>query len=76
MSLVIERDVISVNELDPLRDEGLEHFGKLARAGVDVYGRTVNGSIHAGDCLAGAWCPEMMEATLRDIRSFADRLSA
>jgi acetyl esterase len=67
---------ISVNELDPLRDEGLEHFAKLAAAGVSVYSRTVNGSIHAGDCLSAAWCPEQMSATLRDIKGFSDGLQA
>ena len=41
--------MISVNELDPLRDEGLAFYRKLAQAGVSVVARTVNGTPHAGD---------------------------
>ena len=63
---------ISVNELDPFRDEGLEHYRKLVAAGVRVYARTVNGSIHAGDGLMCAWCPEATTATIQDIKSFCD----
>jgi acetyl esterase len=67
---------ISVNELDPLRDEGLEHYRKLVAAGVSVYARTVNGSIHAGDVGAMAtWCPEACANTVADIKSFSDGLS-
>eukprot|EP01052_Picozoa_sp_SAG31_P044612 SAG31_NODE_7846_length_1583_cov_3.441375_2_plen_260_part_00 len=41
--------VISCNECDPLRDEGLEYFRKLDKAGVSVNGRVVLGTVHAGD---------------------------
>jgi acetyl esterase len=66
--------VISVNELDPLRDEGLAYYRKLAAAGVPVAARTVNGTCHAGDCLFEAAMPEVFHATIRDIKSFADSL--
>ena len=66
--------VISVNELDPLRDEGLAYYHKLAAAGVSVMARTVNGTCHAGDCLFGSVMPEVTEATIRDIKGFADSL--
>src|SRR6478609_5353261 len=66
--------VISVNQLDPLRDEGLAYFTKLAAAGVTVNSRTVNGTCHAGDCLLRAAMPEVYLATVRDIKSFADSL--
>ena len=66
--------VISVNELDPLRDEGLAYFRKLTRAGVDVYSRTVNGTIHAADVLFVKAVPEVSDATVRDIAGFANRV--
>jgi acetyl esterase/lipase len=66
--------IISVNELDPLRDEGLAYYRKLAAAGVAVAARTVNGTCHAGDCIFGAAMPEVLAATIRDIKGFADSL--
>ncbi len=66
--------IISVNELDPLRDEGLAYYRKLAAAGVPVAARTVNGTCHAGDCLFEAVMPEVFNATIRDIKGFADSL--
>jgi acetyl esterase len=66
--------IISVNELDPLRDEGLAYYRKLAAAGVPVAARTVNGTCHAGDCLFEASMPEVFAATIRDIKGFADSL--
>jgi acetyl esterase/lipase len=66
--------VISVNQLDPLRDEGLAYFRKLLEAGVPATSRTVNGTCHAGDCIFRAAMPEAYLATIRDIKSFADSL--
>lgn len=66
--------VISVNELDPLRDEGLAYYRKLGLAGVPVVSRTVNGTCHAGDCLALDAMPDVYRATLRDINGFANSL--
>lgn len=66
--------VISVNELDPLRDEGLAYFRKLLAAGVAAVSRTVNGTCHAGDCIFRGAIPDVYAATIRDIKSFADSL--
>ena len=66
--------VISVNELDPLRDEGLAYFRKLVNAGVNSYSRTVNGTTHAADGLAVKSMPEVWDSTLRDIKGFAETL--
>lgn len=66
--------VISVNELDPLRDEGLAYFRKLLAAGVDVVSRTVNGTSHAGDVIFRAQLPEVYAASARDLFGFADSL--
>jgi len=66
--------IISVNELDPLRDEGLAYFRKLLAAGVSASSRTVNGTCHAGDCLFRDAMPEVYLGTIRDINSFANSL--
>lgn len=64
--------VISVNELDPLRDEGLAYYRKLLKAGVSAVSRTVNGTCHAGDVLFRGAMPDVYAATIRDIKGFAD----
>ncbi len=66
--------VISVNQLDPLRDEGLKYYRMLLAAGVSVYSRTVNGTCHAGDLILRKALPEVFAATIRDIKGFADSL--
>ncbi len=65
---------ISVNELDPLRDEGLDYYRKLAAAGVSVYSRTVNGTGHAVDLLLPGIMPEVYAASARDLATFAHAL--
>ena len=66
--------MISVNELDPLRDEGLDFFRKLLAAGVPCASRTVNGTVHAGDAIFATHMPEVYKATVDDIKSFVDSL--
>ena len=62
---------ISVNELDPLRDEGLQYYRRLLRAGVPVVGRVVAGTCHGGDLLFGGAMPDVFGASIRDISGFA-----
>ncbi len=66
--------IVSVNQLDPLRDEGLAFYQKLLAADVSAVSRTVNGTCHAGDCLFRDAMPEVFMATVRDINSFANNL--
>jgi len=66
--------VISVNELDPLRDEGLAYFRTLLASGVSAVSRTVNGTCHAGDCLLPEHMADVYQATVNDIRRFAQSL--
>lgn len=66
--------VISVNQLDPLRDEGLAYYRTLLDGGVSAVSRTVNGTCHAGDCLFLDAMPDVYRATQRDIKAFADSL--
>lgn len=66
--------VISVNELDPLRDEGLDYYRRLVRAGVPAIGRMVAGTCHGGDMLFPGPMPEVYAASLRDVSGFAKSL--
>jgi acetyl esterase len=67
--------IISVNELDPLRDEGLAYYRKLVAAGVSAVGRTVHGTPHAADMAFPEQVPEVFESTLRDLVGFAESLA-
>ncbi len=68
--------VISVNELDPLRDEGLAFFRKLLQADVSAVGRTVGGTQHAGDLMLPDAVPEIYQETVRSVCGFARARSA
>ena len=61
--------VISVNECDPLRDEGIEFYRLLLRAGVSARGRQVMGTIHGTEIFAVA-CPDISRETAVSIAQF------
>lgn len=67
--------VISVNELDPLRDEGLAFYRKLLASGVATVGRTVHGTPHAADGMFPEVIPEVYADTIGAICDFARRVS-
>ena len=61
--------VISVNECDPLRDEGIEFYRLLLRAGVPARCRQVMGTIHGTEIFAAA-CPDVSRETAASIARF------
>jgi acetyl esterase/lipase len=63
--------VISVNELDPLRGEGIAYHHKLLAAGVSSVCRVVVGTSHAADVIFRAAIPDVYAASARDLVGFA-----
>ena len=62
--------MISVNECDPLRDEGINFYRLLLRAGVSARCRQVMGTIHGTEVIAPV-CPDISRDTAADIAHFA-----
>jgi acetyl esterase/lipase len=62
--------VISVNECDPLRDEGIEFYRLLLRAGVPARCRQVMGTSHGVEIFVIA-CPDISRETAASIAQFA-----
>jgi acetyl esterase len=62
--------VISVNECDPLRDEGINFYRLLLSAGVAARGRQMMGTMHGTEIFSIA-CPDVTADTARDIAGFA-----
>lgn len=61
--------VISVNECDPLRDEGIAFYRLLLRAGVPARCRQVMGTIHGTEIFPIA-CPDISRETAGSIAQF------
>ena len=64
--------VISVNECDPLRDEGIVFYRLLLRAGVAARCRQVMGTVHGTEIFA-ICCPDISRDTASDIANFVRR---
>jgi acetyl esterase len=76
-SFASERDVaglppvvISVNECDPLRDEGVNFYRLLLRAGVSARCRIIMGTTHAAETFPLGLCPDITGDAARDIAAF------
>ena len=61
--------VISVNECDPVRDEGVNFYRMLLAAGVEARCRQVMGTMHAIE-IFNIVCPEISRDTARDLAAF------
>ena len=61
--------IISVNECDPLRDEGIEFYRLLLSAGVNARCRQVMGTSHGIEIFSAA-CPDISRDTAADIAKF------
>lgn len=66
----LPRTVISVNECDPLRDEGINFYRLLLRAGVPARARTALGTTHGIEVMPIA-CPDITQAAITDLVDFA-----
>ena len=62
--------VISVNECDPLRDEGINFYRLLLSAEVPARWRQMMGTMHKNKIFSIA-CPDVTANTARDIAGFA-----
>ena len=63
--------VVSVNEFDPLRDEGLDFYRKCLEAGVPARAQVLAGTVHATDNFFPGLCHDITAATARAIADFA-----
>ena len=63
--------IISVNELDPLRDEGLAYFRKLLHAEVSAVCHTIHGTPHGADMNFADITPDTYANSVRMVTQFA-----
>ena len=66
----LPRTMISVNECDPLRDEGLVFYRRLLAAGVPARCREVRGTCHGAEIFV-TMCPDISGDTAADLARFA-----
>jgi len=60
-----------VNECDPLRDEGIEFYRLLQRAGVMAQCRQAMGTVHANEIFC-AFMPDIARMTARDMAGWLE----
>jgi acetyl esterase/lipase len=60
--------VINVNECDPLRDDGVDLYRKLLRAGVPARCRQLTGTVHGTEVFL--CCPDVSRDVARDLAAF------
>jgi acetyl esterase/lipase len=63
--------VVSVNECDPLRDEGIAFYRLLMDSGVSARCRQNMGACHGLELLLPGVCSDIARSTARDIADFA-----
>ena len=66
--------VITVNELDPLRDEGIIFSEKLKQAGVNVRMKIIKGTVHAAENIFPLDIPIIHNQAIEDIKNFSYNL--
>ena len=64
----LPKTYILVNEMDPLRDEGVNFYRLLRESDVDAQCRQVMGSVHGTEIFLG--CPEISDETALSIANF------
>ena len=67
--------VIYVNELDPLRDEGIAYHNKLEEAKVQTSLTILKGTVHVAEGLFPEQLPEIHQQVQEDIKRFADNVN-
>ncbi len=63
--------VITVNELDPLRDEGLAYSEKLKEAGINISSKIIQGTVHAAENIFPLDISEIHNQAIQDIKNFS-----
>lgn len=66
--------ILAMDELDPLRDEGIAYARKLVEAGVSAKGHVNLGVGHGTGMFMRAITPEYWSSAMRDISGFAKSL--
>ena len=65
---------LAMDELDPLRDEGIAFYRKLIAAGVEATAHVNLGMVHASSMIFRKALPEVHNAAIADIAAFAKGL--